>query len=473
MIANKPLLIGFVFVTVVAGSLRFYRIGDWSFSGDEIATFAEEQSLFSGQYYLETNSYESQYNRLPRLIPLGYLFQHFDYALFGRDELGSRILPAIIGTATVALTFLLMVPLSGLPNALATSLLVAFWQLHVLFSQSNRFYALATLFGFATLLVGAYGVKSSRPLIPIIVFILAIAALLSHTVAGGVYGLVCIGVIAAAVAQRRRIATTSAWLIIGGAVLLGIVIYYHVLPLSQGWNELAGFSESPKGAVIGTINRIGWPIMLLAILGAVMAALEGGAIDWYWLACTLAFFVVTYIIPFKFSFSARYVIPISLPVFVLAGFAIARIFGILRERRLSIAVAWILLLLMMGLPSLMSHYIDGSRSDLRSAIQFIADNRLDGDAFCSPDIEIALDYYAPTCKPRYSLRIEPVDTLEKIAASRKRIWIVKCDYRGISQDDLQKWLDEHCSVELRVEKNRYDYYRYGADVYLYDPNRQK
>ena len=48
-----------LFITLVllflAGSLRFYRLGDWPFTGDETATLQEVESLFSTGQVLEDN----------------------------------------------------------------------------------------------------------------------------------------------------------------------------------------------------------------------------------------------------------------------------------------------------------------------------------------------------------------------------------------------------------------------------------
>ena len=58
--------------------------------------------------------------------PWGYYALHFGYEAFGRKEFGSRVVSAIIGTATVALVFLMMVRVSGYAAAFGTSLLIAF-----------------------------------------------------------------------------------------------------------------------------------------------------------------------------------------------------------------------------------------------------------------------------------------------------------------------------------------------------------
>ena len=90
--SSRRLLIG---VVLLAGGLRFFRLGAWSFTNDESATLVEEQSLFgAGDAPPGDQTY-----RLPRLIPLAYTIQHIDYLLFGRDEWGSRVAAGPAGNA--------------------------------------------------------------------------------------------------------------------------------------------------------------------------------------------------------------------------------------------------------------------------------------------------------------------------------------------------------------------------------------
>ena len=133
---------------VLAGSLRFYKLGDWPFAGDETTTLAKESSLFGDKHIQE----DSQVSRLPRMIPLSYLIHHVGYEWFGRDEFGSRAILAILGTISIPIIFLLLAPLLGQPTAIATSLLIALWPEHLCHSQVNRFYMIAAFFAFLCLL---------------------------------------------------------------------------------------------------------------------------------------------------------------------------------------------------------------------------------------------------------------------------------------------------------------------------------
>ena len=497
MQSKLPLLIGLVAVSLIAGGLRFYRLGNWSFDADEISALIEEQVFFYGEHFAGDDQYNNQYERLPRIVPVGYFALHLGYEAFGRDEAGSRIVPAIIGTATIALVFLLMVPVSNLVTALGTSLLIAFWQQHVLYSQMNHFYVVPMLFGFLCFLLGAYEVRSSRPIYAVLLSAAGVAAVFSHTVAAGAFAVACLGIFAGTFvggqtgtllicrngpkgAAHKSVMSpffprwTSVLILSAGAAILAAIIVFYVLPLQRGWYQGLESGDSPLGAVMATVSRIGWPVVWLAALGVLFAVAEGGAANWYWLTCALGSWAVIFLMPLKFVFIARYALPLSLPMFVLAGTAIAGIFCLLRARGRAAAFAWLAVAPLVGLPSLASHYLDGSRADLRSAVKYVQIHWRNGDRVCCPGMgmKIAFDHYAPDCGPRVLLAAPDasgINTLQEMAKSNARIWTVSGSYWGGRSDgDLAGWLGKRCRHEARFEKYRYDHYRFCTDVYLFD-----
>jgi hypothetical protein len=466
--SKKTILVAIISLTIVSGSLRFIRLGKWSFDVDELATFIEDRSLFVEEYSSETNPIERQYNLLPRITPLSYAIEHVGFMIFGRDEFGSRVLPAIVGTVTVVAVFLLLAPLSGQATAFFTALLIALWQQHLLFSQMNRFYAIAMLFGFLALLVGAHEAKRSRPLTAVIFCLLAIAAVFSHTVAGIAFAISLLGIAASVALGRGRVNKTCLMVYIIGVAALGAILFFYVVPLVSGWNSFSTWGESPAIAVVDTVGKIGWTMALLAAIGAVWALTEGGPLNWYWLSTAMALFATAYILPYKMVFAARYILPLSLPICVLAGMAIHKIYGLLlRERKLPAAAAWILFALLLSFPRLASHYVDGSRPDIRSAIQYVSDHWREGDAVCCQGLKRSLDYYAPLCQPSYSLAEKPLDNFDRIRKDSKRLWIVTSPF-GKSMNELDGRLEKECRIEFRAEKNRYDSSFYSSIVYLYD-----
>lgn len=98
-------------LAVLAGGLRFFRLGAWSFGNDETATLYEGRALFQPEaLYLGPAQMDyalaGQIASLPRIIPLGYVVNQLDYALFGEDEFGTRVMMAVLGTLSVVVVFI-------------------------------------------------------------------------------------------------------------------------------------------------------------------------------------------------------------------------------------------------------------------------------------------------------------------------------------------------------------------------------
>src|SRR5688500_17518646 len=112
---DRRSLVLLLLLGALAFGLRFARLGDWSFSGDETTTILEEGVLFRG---VEADP-NSQIYKLPRVNPLGYLVHTVGYRTFGYDEQGTRSASAIFGALHVLILFLLLRGLLGIPAAFA------------------------------------------------------------------------------------------------------------------------------------------------------------------------------------------------------------------------------------------------------------------------------------------------------------------------------------------------------------------
>lgn len=219
---------------LVAGALRFYKLGDWPFAGDETATIQEEWSLFHGK----AEDRASQDYRLPRIIPLSYLIHHVNDEWFGRDEWGSRVIMALLGTMIVPIIYVGLIPLRGQPTALATSLLIAFWPEHVANSQVTRFYIIAAFFAYLCVLLGAYAAKTQSWRYGVAAGLLALAAILCHTLLGALLALVPAAVFIGSSAERRLPSKGIVIpFVLAGLCALSFAGLY-VWPLLANWNQV-------------------------------------------------------------------------------------------------------------------------------------------------------------------------------------------------------------------------------------------
>jgi len=298
MSQRRVVLLLILALALLAAGLRFFRLGDWSFTGDEFATVGEAESLAQPLDGPPT----TQHDRLPRLLIASYSLHRLDYALFGSDELGSRVFSALLGTLNVLLVFLVLDRSLGRATALATALLMALWPEHLYRSQENRFYIVATVFAATCMLSGALAVQRHSLLWTALACAAAIGALLSHTVEAVLFGGLVLGIgVAAWRAKDTRMLRLLGVVGAGSLFAAGVFVFY-VLPLVRGWNNNEAWGFSSAHSVISSVSQFGWPIVLLALLGALSVWKNGGVQEWYWLSwaavwaagCLLLPFVLTY-----------------------------------------------------------------------------------------------------------------------------------------------------------------------------------
>jgi predicted membrane-bound mannosyltransferase len=241
---SRAVIIVAVAVTVLAGCLRFFRLGDWCFENDEAHTFYEIESLLhlgrdhppGGSYrqpgFLLTSPMMLRQNyNLPRLIPLGYLTLAAGHSVFGQTEFGSRALMAIIGTANVLLLFVGLVRPLGLAAATASAVLLAIWPEHIYFSQSNRFYAPAAFFTTLCMVSGAHAVQRRSTGFLLLAIFSAFAALFCHSIQGALLFCLLAGIVVAAAGRNDAMPRFSIPIGVLSLCLGLSVLVFYLLPL--------------------------------------------------------------------------------------------------------------------------------------------------------------------------------------------------------------------------------------------------
>src|SRR2546430_13353950 len=118
-------------IVLLGAVLRFYGLDREPLWSDEAATLRYAEMP---QAWLWRDSFDTS-------PPLYYSLQRI-WLAFGRSEVALRSLPAVIGTATIPLVYMLGRALAGAWGGLASALLLATSALHVQFSQEARTYTL-------------------------------------------------------------------------------------------------------------------------------------------------------------------------------------------------------------------------------------------------------------------------------------------------------------------------------------------
>lgn len=450
---------------VLSLGLRLYKLGDWPFAGDELTTLAEMRTLFGPE--AQTSDPQSQVYRMPRVLPVAHSIVYLGATAFGTDEWGSRFIMALLGGVIVPVVFLLLAKTASTAAAFATAVMIALWPEHLYHSQQLRFYMAAFVFATPSLLCGAIALQRRSVSWMTAACILAVVALLSHTVTGAVLGVLLAGVLVQAMVERRRPDIRMLALVGLATVCSGLFVLIHVLPLLRGWNSDAEWGYSMPHAVLAAVNMLGWPTVVLATLGILASVAQRTAVGWYWMLSITAFAVVVIVLPLAITYNPMYPFPLAIGVFVAAGHFVGTVHERLYRTLPWAAVAWLPLACLLTLPSVASHYVDGSRADMRTAARFIEQHWQDGDCVASHSIG-TFTYYAPDCQPLVPItRANALETAKKLTRDNGRLWIVLRSGRGGLPVDCRQWLGTHCSHPLHVCKRRFDYLDYCVDVYLF------
>jgi hypothetical protein len=460
--AWKSWLIPCLGLLLLAGGLRFYRLGDWSLAGDETATFEEVDSLLTHP----PTVLKDQIDSLPRLIPLAHGTLFVGYQLFGRSDFGCRVLPALLGAMNVALLYLLLRgPLGEMP-ALASALFFALWPEHIFHSQENRFYIPAEFISSLCMASGALAAQRRSLGWMAIACLSAFLAILFHTT----LGLLQIGLVISFTVANIWDHRPGAWFLLGLILVTSIGSRFlftgYLMPIYRSWNFGSGWGYGPIQAVLASVVQLGLPVVLLAMLGAIFAIHERSPQGYYWVVWAGLWATVCLFLPRMMIYQPSYAFAFAPPVCVLAGLAVARIYEALKPVAPVAAVAWFGLVFLLNAPSVLSHYVDGSRHDFRSAAWYVADHFREGDriAAISPAL---LSYYTPICHDAIPLTSwHPQPDLEAAAAKPGRLWIVLGSSRSGKGQELTRWLSEHARLRAQFRKTRLDYYEYSVEVYL-------
>jgi hypothetical protein len=262
-------------------------------------------------------------------------------------------------------------------------------------------------------------------------------------------------------------AAVGLWVIAAIAIPAWLVIY--VRPLLAGWNEGVSWAYSPVHSMMAAVNVLGWPVSLLAGLGVALMVEDRAELRWYWLCCLATWATTVLALPFVMTYQPSYAFPTSLAVLVFAAYGAAGIYDRLRPARPVTSAAFVAVVVVLGLPSLVSHYLDGSRPDARTAIEYVDRRWAAGDRIATRMRTFA--YYAPQLTPVVELvrGDAAVDTLGTLASAGGRLWVVVESGRGGPGGALTRWLSANAVHELHVVRSRFDYYEYAVDVFLVTP----
>lgn len=472
-------------LTVLALLLRFWRLGDWGFEATEIFTLRDSISTPS----------------LNNTRPLMYFLNYYVVRpLVPLDEFGLRLLPAIFGVLSIPAFYYMSRRLVGTRAALFGSLCLAVSGLHVFNSQFARYWSmvffLSAIYPYAIYL----GIREHNYRMLILGLLTGFLAVLAHPSSVLLVGALGVWLVfmylrpsqlAQLWTQRRvRWATFI-------VVLLAGVIALRYVPMLQAWIVERDTDPRGKGGEFLFHLPIGRGVKQLSYLlsylesltpGIVMTGVVGIYLLWrgrdrplgLFLTC-LAVFPVAFmvLVSLRTSVSTYYLLPAVPAVFIGAGVFLDR----LAQLDWGVRPRWLLpatvtgVILAAGLPTLLSHYRDGRRYDIRGMARWLDQRIAPGDAVFS-DQAMVLAHYLSESQPGIEVRRLRPDTIPLAESVRaldrsgggKVLWIVApapshAFRTGPKMGILRQWIFSNCQLRNTTGVGRLDFRQHYLQIY--------
>jgi hypothetical protein len=472
-------------LTLLAFALRFYRVGEWGLSTDEV--FMQRDSI----NLRATN---------PR--PLMYFLNHYLVRPFmPLDEFGLRLLPAICGVLAVPAFYLVARRVVGTRAALFGAFLIATSGLLVYDSQFGRYWTLVFLLSSVYPYVLYLGIRDGNGRVLALGMLTGVLAVLAHPVS--VLPLGGLGIwIAAVYLKRDRLAQLWSRKSVRWGALLAViliaVIALRFIPMLQSWilehdrqsqsaragefllHTPGGRGVKHRSLLLGYVESLTLPLVLAGVLGIYLLWQGGDRPLALLLACLFLFPIVFIVlVQTRTSVSTFYMSPATPALFIGAGVFLDRLAGLdssLRPRWLLSAVVAVMILAA-GAPTLISQYRDGRRWDFRGAAHWLDERLAPGDVIFS-DQPLVLGYYLAGREvqrliPEPSRFIEAQD-VQRRAGRGGVLWIVSPApshaFRTNSKlKTLNGWLYDNCQLRNTIGVGRVDFRQNFLQVYRCPP----
>lgn len=451
-------------VSLFAASLRFYKLGEWSFWLDEVIT-------------VNASAYIADWP-LTRL-PIYLVLTRATLDLFGSGEWSARLAPALTGILTIPALYFPTRRLLGPAVALMAAALLAIAPWHLFWSQNARFYALLLLFYNLGMLLFLIGLREKRPSYLLVAFLFLILAVRERSTA-----FFFVPVIAAYLAglwltaPGRQLAWSRRLLL----VMIGLVVTFGLYDLSlllfgrEGsligsvWRTFVGKpNHDPLRLALAIAFQMGLPLLCLGGVGGLYLSLnrtldagshlQGAktcnverstlhplavrdrAILFVFVGAVLPPLVLLLLSLFMFTVD-RYVF-ITLPFWcILAAAAIKELFDLTQRRGRPLAWAVLLLLLLTSLAQVMLYYRfqNGNRPAWRQAFALVAQRQIPGDVVVSTTARVGQYYLDPNVRDINSI------TPASLESRTTRTWFIIDEAIGGVEPTLHAWIRQNTSL---------------------------
>lgn len=400
-------------ITLAALGLRLFRLGEWSFWGDEMITVNRALALADLPLWRWAPSLV-----LTRLA--------IDW--LGVTEWAARLPAALAGTATVPLLYWLGRRMLSERAALAGAAILAVSPWHLYWSQNARFYAFLLLF--YTLALGLFYLGLERDRIPLLAASLVFLGLAAMERLLALFLVPTLGLYVLLLWRGGWFSRPTGWrwrnlLVYAAPGVLPAALLVASVPAVQDpatWQRsFAWVNNHPFWVLAGAAYYIGLPVLLFALAGGVERVKSRDRAGLLLTLSALAPLAGTALVAMVQYSANRYAF-VSLTAWVLlAGVAVEGLWRVARARAgVLFAGAAIAILFGVLLAENVLYYgvQNGNRDDWKGAFQYVQQRRQPGDAVVSANRVLA-DYYFG----EGTIGLKTAD-LTRFEAEGRRAWFV-------------------------------------------------
>lgn len=390
--------------------LRLYKIGEWSFWGDEWITVRRASDLS-----IDLIDFPSLSLLATRLI----------LDAWGISEASARLSAAIIGVVTIPVLYFVARRMFDPLVALLASLLLSVSQWHLYWSQNARFYTALLLFFTIALFLFFYGLEKDRPLYLVLSLFFLGLAIKERDVAAFL-GPITFAYVILLVVLRFPKPAGFRWrnllIFFGPGIVAALWLSYQNFIVRAGaWDQAFGFvNNNPLWILAGVVFYVGLPLTCFGIAGA---ALVLGKKDRAGLLLTLAAslpLLATMALALVQYTANRYVFISLTSVAILGGVAAKELLQQIRKPYVVVALSTLAILVLgpMSDNLLYYRYQHGNRDNWKAAFAFIRERAQEDDRIVTAKQELA-DHYMQTSTSSMSW-----GGVDDMLGDEDRVWFV-------------------------------------------------
>ena len=380
----------FLSVVVLFGTVfRFWNLGQWSFWIDEVFTVRDARNL----------SFDSL-QVIPNPIP--YLAVKLSISIAGSREWGSRLIPCLVGVASIPMVFGFGRALFNWRIGLLSSAFVACSSWHLFWAQNARYPVFTFFFGVLTAWLFYAALEHDSTLLTIGALISCLCLILSHTLAVVIvpalaaYTVICL----LENSNRKRWLNLLIFFLPFAVPVLALILPQVRGYLFSGWGRNV-WQRSPLYIVLTLVQGVSVPVAVTAFFGFVATPFNKST---RFLICYAGVPLILFLIASQLqNVAGYYLFWTTSAYFILAGVACEQVREAIETKSrsvLGVLVPCVLLVTLLSQDYLYFKIENGGRPKWREAFEVVEVRKKPTDKVVLSEPEMGR-YYLPELTPIY------------------------------------------------------------------------